>query len=122
MTYRIDAHTNADDATRYRGDSEVETWRGHDPVTLLEHELTERGLLDEAALKAVRDDAEVMAADLRERMNQDPVIDPMDLFAHVYARPTPQLLEQEAQLRAELEAEADGSHEAGPHGPEGAGR
>lgn len=122
VTYRIDAHTNADDATRYRGDSEVETWRGHDPVTLLERELTERGLLDEAALKAVRDDAEVMAADLRERMNQDPVIDPMDLFAHVYARPTPQLLEQEAQLRAELEAEADGSHEAGPHGPEGAGR
>ncbi|MEU8788055.1 pyruvate dehydrogenase (acetyl-transferring) E1 component subunit alpha [Streptomyces sp. NPDC048643] len=122
ITYRIDAHTNADDATRYRGDSEVETWREHDPVTLLERELTERGLLDEAALKAVRDDAEVMAADLRERMNQDPVIDPMDLFAHVYARPTPQLLEQEAQLRAELEAEADGSHEAGPHGPEGAGR
>ncbi|MER5874611.1 pyruvate dehydrogenase (acetyl-transferring) E1 component subunit alpha [Streptomyces sp. NPDC060235] len=122
VTYRIDAHTNADDATRYRGDSEVETWRGHDPVTLLERELTERGLLDEAALKAVRDDAEVMAADLRERMNQDPVIDPMDLFAHVYARPTPQLLEQEAQLRAELAAEADGSHEAGPHGPEGAGR
>ncbi|MET7742664.1 pyruvate dehydrogenase (acetyl-transferring) E1 component subunit alpha [Streptomyces sp. NPDC005385] len=122
VTYRIDAHTNADDATRYRGDSEVETWRGHDPVTLLERELTERGLLDEAALKAVRDDAEVMAADLRERMNQDPVIDPMDLFAHVYARPTPQLLEQQAQLRAELEAEADGSHGAGPNGPEGAGR
>ncbi|MFD6494982.1 pyruvate dehydrogenase (acetyl-transferring) E1 component subunit alpha [Streptomyces sp. NPDC060188] len=122
VTYRIDAHTNADDATRYRGDSEVETWRGHDPVTLLERELTERGLLDEAALKAVRDDAEVMAADLRERMNQDPVIDPMDLFAHVYARPTPQLLEQQAQLRAELEAEADGSPGAGPHGPEGAGR
>ncbi|MFF0184763.1 pyruvate dehydrogenase (acetyl-transferring) E1 component subunit alpha [Streptomyces sp. NPDC005244] len=122
VTYRIDAHTNADDATRYRGDSEVETWRGHDPVALLERELTERGLLDEAALKAVRDDAEVMAADLRERMNQDPVIDPMDLFAHVYARPTPQLLEQQAQLRAELEAEADGSHGAGPHGPEGAGR
>ncbi|MEW2161711.1 pyruvate dehydrogenase (acetyl-transferring) E1 component subunit alpha [Streptomyces sp. NPDC007084] len=122
VTYRIDAHTNADDATRYRGDSEVETWRGHDPVTLLERELTERGLLDEAALKAVRDDAEAMAADLRERMNQDPVLDPMDLFAHVYARPTPQLLEQEAQLRAELEAEADGAHGAGPHGPEGAGR
>jgi pyruvate dehydrogenase E1 component alpha subunit len=83
VTYRIDAHTNADDATRYRGDSEVETWRGHDPVTLVERELTERGLLDEAALQAVRDDAEAMAADLRERMNQDPVLDPMDLFAHV---------------------------------------
>ncbi|MFG2309034.1 pyruvate dehydrogenase (acetyl-transferring) E1 component subunit alpha [Streptomyces sp. NPDC048566] len=122
VTYRIDAHTNADDATRYRGDTEVETWRGHDPVTLLERELVERGLLDDTALKAVRDDAEAMAADLRERMNQDPEPDPMDLFEHVYARPTPQLLEQREQLRAELEAEADGPHGAGPHGPEGAGR
>jgi pyruvate dehydrogenase E1 component alpha subunit len=48
-----------------------------------------------------------MAADLRARMNQDPVLDPMDLFAHVYAEPTPQLREQEAQLRAELAAEAE---------------
>ncbi|MFE1289545.1 pyruvate dehydrogenase (acetyl-transferring) E1 component subunit alpha [Streptomyces sp. NPDC058751] len=122
ITYRIDAHTNADDATRYRGDAEVETWRGHDPVALVESELTERGLLDEAALQAVRDGAEAMAADLRERMNQDPVLDPMDLFAHVYAHPTSQLLEQESQLRAELDAEADGTFGAGPHGPEGAGR
>lgn len=120
VTYRIDAHTNADDATRYRVDSEVETWRAHDPIALLEHELTERGLLDDDAVRAAREDAETMAADLRERMNQDPVLDPMDLFAHVYAEPTPQLREQEAQLRAELAAEAHGSAEE--HGAEGAGR
>ncbi|WP_030320131.1 pyruvate dehydrogenase (acetyl-transferring) E1 component subunit alpha [Streptomyces sp. NRRL B-3229] len=107
ITYRVDAHTNADDATRYRGDAEVETWRGHDPIALLEHELTERGLIDEAGLEAVRQDAEVFAAALRDGMNQDPVLDPMDLFAHVYAEPTPQLREQQAQLRAELDAEHD---------------
>ncbi|MCM1971584.1 MULTISPECIES: pyruvate dehydrogenase (acetyl-transferring) E1 component subunit alpha [Streptomyces] len=107
ITYRIDAHTNADDATRYRADAEVETWRDHDPIALLEHELTERGLLDEAGKQAARDAAEAMAADLRERMNADPVLDPMDLFAHVYAEPTPQLREQQAQLRAELDAEGD---------------
>ena len=27
-TYRIDAHTNADDATRYRDSAEVEAWLG----------------------------------------------------------------------------------------------
>ena len=107
ITYRVDAHTNADDATRYRGDAEVETWRGHDPIALLEHELTERGLIDEAGLEAVRQDAEAFAAALREGMNQDPALDPMDLFAHVYAEPTPQLREQQAQLRAELDAEHD---------------
>jgi 2-oxoisovalerate dehydrogenase E1 component alpha subunit len=115
VTYRMEAHTNADDDKRYRDDTEVEAWRAHDPIALLEHELTERGLLDEDAVRAVREDAEAMAADLRERMNQDPVLDPADLFAHVYARPTPQLLEQEALLRAELDAEA-GRPEDEPEG------
>lgn len=121
VTYRIEAHTNADDATRYRGDSEVETWRAHDPIVLLEKELTERGLLDEEGILAAREAAETMAADLRARMNQDPVLDPMDLFAHVYAEPTPQLREQEALLRAELAAEADTDTAAGSE-PEGGGR
>ncbi|CAL9483080.1 3-methyl-2-oxobutanoate dehydrogenase subunit alpha [Streptomyces sp. enrichment culture] len=107
VTYRVDAHTNADDATRYRGDAEVDTWRDHDPILLLERELTGRGLIDEAGVEAVRQDAESLAAALREHLNRDPATDPMDLFAHVYAEPTPQLREQRAQLRAELEAEAE---------------
>ncbi|MGW3557174.1 pyruvate dehydrogenase (acetyl-transferring) E1 component subunit alpha [Streptomyces sp. NPDC000963] len=107
VTYRIDAHTNADDATRYREAAEVETWRAHDPVLILERELTERGLLDEDGRRAAAEAAETMAADLRERMNADPVLDPMDLFAHVYAEQTTQLREQAAQLRAELEAEGE---------------
>ncbi|MFF3339346.1 pyruvate dehydrogenase (acetyl-transferring) E1 component subunit alpha [Streptomyces flavidovirens] len=105
VTYRIEAHTNADDATRYRGDAEVEAWRAHDPVQLLERELTERGMLDQDAVREAREAAETMAAELRERMNADPVLDPMDLFAHVYAEKTVQLREQEALLRAELDAE-----------------
>ncbi|PRH79324.1 pyruvate dehydrogenase (acetyl-transferring) E1 component subunit alpha [Streptomyces solincola] len=107
VTYRIDAHTNADDATRYRGDGEVAAWREHDPVKLLERELTARGLLDEDGVRRTAEDAEAMAARLRERMNADPVLDPMELFRHVYAEPTPQLLEQAAQLRAELDAEEE---------------
>ncbi|MGW7523432.1 pyruvate dehydrogenase (acetyl-transferring) E1 component subunit alpha [Streptomyces sp. NPDC054783] len=115
VTYRIDAHTNADDATRYRGDAEVEAWRAHDPIQLLEHELTERGLLDEAGIEAARKDAETMAASLRERMNRDPELDPMALFDHVYAETTAQLREQRALLRAELEAEQErhGEQEGG---------
>jgi len=110
ITYRIEAHTNADDATRYRGETEVEAWRAHDPIALLEHELTERGLIDEAGIRAARDAAETMAAELRAHMNQDPVLDPMDLFSDVYAEPTSQLREQRDQLAAELAAEREGTH------------
>lgn len=52
VTYRIEAHTNADDATRYRVDTEVEAWRDHDPIQLLEAELTSRGFLDDSAKEA----------------------------------------------------------------------
>ncbi|MFI2617343.1 pyruvate dehydrogenase (acetyl-transferring) E1 component subunit alpha [Streptomyces sp. NPDC018584] len=112
VTYRMEAHTNADDATRYRRDAEVDAWHDHDPILLLERELTERGLLDDDIRRQAAQDAETMAADLRERMNQDPLLDPMDLFTHVYAEQTSHLREQAAQLRAELAAaseEADAS-------------
>ncbi|MGH4035153.1 pyruvate dehydrogenase (acetyl-transferring) E1 component subunit alpha [Actinomycetota bacterium Odt1-20B] len=121
VTYRMDAHTNADDATRYRVDAEVDAWRAHDPILLLERELTERGLLDDEAIRTAREDAEALAADLRERMNQDPVLDPMDLFTHVYAEQTSQLREQAAQLRAELEASAEDAGETGGTGEAGHG-
>ncbi|MBI0383634.1 pyruvate dehydrogenase (acetyl-transferring) E1 component subunit alpha, partial [Streptomyces albiflaviniger] len=106
VTYRIEAHTNADDATRYRPDSEVEAWRAHDPIALLEEAMRDRHLLDDEGARAARESAERLAADLRTRMHQDPVLDPMALFEHVYADRTSQLREQAAQLRAELDAEA----------------
>ncbi|MCG7526479.1 pyruvate dehydrogenase (acetyl-transferring) E1 component subunit alpha [Streptomyces sp. OfavH-34-F] len=107
VTYRMDAHTNADDATRYRGAGEVDLWRDHDPVLLLERELTGRGLLDDAGREEARASAERMAAQLRDRMNADPVLDPMSLFTHVYEEQTAQLREQAARLREELDAEND---------------
>jgi pyruvate dehydrogenase E1 component alpha subunit len=113
VTYRIEAHTNADDDTRYRSEAEVAAWREHDPVALLERELLARGLLDQAGVREAAERADRLAGDLRDRMNQEPVLDPEDLFAHVYARPTPQLREQAARLRAELEAEHAGERQAG---------
>ncbi|WP_037911489.1 pyruvate dehydrogenase (acetyl-transferring) E1 component subunit alpha [Actinacidiphila yeochonensis] len=110
VTYRMDAHTNADDATRYRDEEEVAAWRGHDPVDLLERELAGRGLLDAELRRRAADAAEAFAADLRERMSAPVEPDPAELFAHVYAEPTPQLRRQEAQLRAELAAEREQEH------------
>jgi len=106
VTYRMDAHTNADDATRYRDAAEVEAWREHDPVALMERELRSRELLDDAGVRQAAETAEAMARDLRERMNQDPELQPMDLFEHVFEHRTAQLEQQARQLRAELDATA----------------
>ncbi|MFR9723432.1 pyruvate dehydrogenase (acetyl-transferring) E1 component subunit alpha [Streptomyces sp. MS19] len=94
VTYRLDAHTNADDATRYRPPEEVAAWRERDPLTLLAHDLRAHGLLTDEAERAARADAETHAAGLRAALTADAAPDPADLFAHVYATPTPHLREQ----------------------------
>jgi 2-oxoisovalerate dehydrogenase E1 component alpha subunit len=104
-TYRLDAHTNADDATRYRDPTEVDDWLRRDPIARLERWLRDEGLIDDAFVSTVAQQAEVLAADLRERLSVDLALDPMSLFDNVFATPTPQLLEQRAMVEAELEAE-----------------
>jgi len=106
-TYRLDPHTNADDATRYRDASEVDDWTRRDPIARLEAWLRSEDLIDTAFVASVAQEAEAFAADIRERMSVEPVIDPMSLFDNVFARPTPQLLEQRAMVRAELDADGE---------------
>ncbi|MET8255265.1 pyruvate dehydrogenase (acetyl-transferring) E1 component subunit alpha [Micromonospora sp. NPDC005197] len=106
-TYRMEPHTNADDASRYRDGAEVDAWRDRDPLARLQAYLRARGVLDDAAVAEVAEQAEAYAADLRTRMNTQPTVDPLSLFDHVYAEPTPQLVEQREQVRAELAAARD---------------
>jgi pyruvate dehydrogenase E1 component alpha subunit len=105
LTYRVDAHTNADDATRYRGEDEVDAWRAHDPLLLMRRQLEGDGLLDAATEGAIDTTAEDLAAGLRARLGADPVTDPLELFAHVYQEPTQQLAQQRRLLSGELAAE-----------------
>ncbi|MGD6978992.1 MULTISPECIES: thiamine pyrophosphate-dependent dehydrogenase E1 component subunit alpha [Citricoccus] len=104
-TYRIQAHTNADDATRYREDAEVQEWLAKDPVKRMRTYLTDRGLLTEELQSRYEQEAEDIASALREGMNRESTPDPQDLFAHVYSVPTPQLAEQSAMLAEELSRE-----------------
>lgn len=105
-TYRIEAHTNADDATRYRTDDEVAAWRERDPLDRITAYLRRTGLLDDVRAAEIEDAAERAAADLRDRL---PASEPPAhgaLFEHVYAAPTAQLREQAEVLRDELAEEA----------------
>jgi pyruvate dehydrogenase E1 component alpha subunit len=107
ITYRIEAHTNADDATRYRDAHEVEYWLKRDPLTRLRAYLTSAGLLTEDDIAGIDRDAETQAAELRNRMNLDTVHDPADLFKYVYAEQTAELSRQYVELAAELAASED---------------
>lgn len=113
-TYRMQAHTNADDATRYRADDEVTAWAAKDPLVRLEAYLRAEGVLDDARAAAFVDAAEQVARRTREGINQDVEPDPEDLFRFVYSRPTPQLVEQLAMVRDELGREVETLPGAGP--------
>jgi 2-oxoisovalerate dehydrogenase E1 component alpha subunit len=102
LTYRMEAHTNADDATRYRSDAEVAAWRERDPVDRLERLLTARGLLGADAREGLAAEAEQLAARVRDGMAEETELDPLELFEHVYAEPTAQLRAQRAALAEEL--------------------
>ncbi|RCW39715.1 pyruvate dehydrogenase E1 component alpha subunit [Halopolyspora algeriensis] len=106
LTYRMDAHTNADDATRYRLGDEVDLWRERDPLDRLAALLRESGLLDDASAHAVDEEAEGLAADVRAQLGTDVHLNPDELFAHVHAEPT-RLREQADLLAEELPAEQE---------------
>jgi pyruvate dehydrogenase E1 component alpha subunit len=104
-TYRMQAHTNADDDTRYRERAEVQAWVQRDPLLRLRAHLSQAGQLDDATEAAVADEAERTAAALRDAMNRDVRPDPEDLFRFVHAERTPQLREQWDLLQDELARE-----------------
>jgi 2-oxoisovalerate dehydrogenase E1 component alpha subunit len=102
LTYRIEAHTNADDATRYREQAEVETWLQRDPIDRLTTYLRGRGLIDDDSVAAVVAEGETQSAMLRAVMNADVDGDPLELFEHLLASKTAALREQRRLLADEL--------------------
>lgn len=101
VTYRVKPHTNADDATRYRTADEVEPWLARDPLLRMRTWLRAQGMLGEGDDAEIHAHAESVAVRVRGRIVADAQPHPEDLFAYVYATPTPQLREQAQQLAAE---------------------
>lgn len=102
-TYRMQAHTNADDDTRYRERDEVQAWLARDPLLRLRAHLTATGVLDDETEARFAAGAEEIAAAMRTALNTDADLNPEDLFAHVTAHRSPQREEQWQLLRDELE-------------------
>jgi pyruvate dehydrogenase E1 component alpha subunit len=101
VTYRVQAHTNADDAARYRQSAEVEYWRRRDPIDRLGRYLKAIGKLDEGVEAEIDEECERYCELMRAQFAEEPSYDPDEMFEHVYAEPTPQLLAQREMLRAE---------------------
>jgi pyruvate dehydrogenase E1 component alpha subunit len=107
VTYRLEAHTTADDQTRYRRSEEIAAWQQRDPLTGFLDRLRAAGVVDDAFVAEIDAEGEVIAARMRDALFEAPDGDPREMFDHVYAAPTPALLRQRALLDGELAAEED---------------
>lgn len=99
LTYRMGAHTTADDPTKYRTDDEVATWTARDPITRYRTWLERRG-----AAAAFFDEVDQLAADtaadVRRRALELTAPPREAMFAHVYSEPHALMVEQLAWLDA----------------------
>lgn len=95
-TYRMGAHTTADDPTKYRSDAETAAWAAKDPIARLEKYLRAGGMLDEAFEAGVQKDADALAARIREACMAMPDPQPESMFAHVYSHEHAQVAEERA--------------------------
>ncbi|GAC1337901.1 MAG: pyruvate dehydrogenase (acetyl-transferring) E1 component subunit alpha [Candidatus Dormibacteria bacterium] len=104
VTYRMEAHTTADDHSRYRSADEVAQWQERDPLPRMLAVLTDRGLADQDFADEVTAAGEALAEQMRAALYGAASGDPLEMFEHVYTTMTPQLQAQRAQLQAELAA------------------
>ena len=94
LTYRIGAHSTADDAGRYRDDAEVQEARGFDPIARFRTWLLASGHVDDTAVSAFEDEAEALVGSVRTEIVAQPAPPAEWMFDWVYAEP-PAILERQ---------------------------
>ena len=100
VTYRMAAHSTADDASRYQPPDEIASWHDADPIERLRAWLTSKGAADPSFLEAVDAEARALAARTRNGVLAMEPRPAEELFAWVYADLPPDLVRQrDAVLR-----------------------
>jgi 2-oxoisovalerate dehydrogenase E1 component alpha subunit len=98
MTYRIGSHTTADDASRYRTDEEVASWRERDPIERLRRFLISTGAIDDAFVTATEAEAAEWVSKVRAELTALGPPPPSEVFDHTFAEPPATVLRQREEL------------------------
>ncbi len=105
VTYRMGAHTSADDPTRYREESELQAWALKDPVRRYEARLREQRVLDDQAIAEIHSEADGLAQAMRAGLTHMMAPPPAAaLFDRVYANPPDGFRNERDEFIASLES------------------
>ena len=113
VTYRMEVHTTADDPKRYRDEEEVEKWAGRDPIQRLRDYLEAEDLLSKEDVEAMDEEFEKEIDDAWEQTKEriaELEKEPLAIFDHHYAEPTPELRRQREWLEQWLESRQERDH------------
>jgi len=103
FTYRMSAHTTADDPTKYRLSADEEAWISRDPLIRLEKHLRAAGLADDEFFEALAAEGQAMAEKLRADVLAMSSPGFTDAFTDVYAEAHP-LIQEELEFHRRYEA------------------
>src|SRR5205823_984479 len=98
ITYRIGAHTTADDPSRYRDPAEVEFWRTKDPIARMKRFLMKRDLLTEEQDQQLIEAIEAEINQATTEAEAMPLPQPDAFFDWTAASLSPRLEEQRQDL------------------------
>jgi pyruvate dehydrogenase E1 component alpha subunit len=96
QTYRIGAHTTADDPTRYVEPAELERWKKRDPIERVQKYLAAQGKWNDDTAKGWDDEIRDQVEEAFAKAAAHPPPRAEQLYEHLYARPTPALERQRA--------------------------
>ncbi len=102
LTYRMGDHTTADDASRYRPAAEVQAWEERSPLTRLRRFMEREGLWEQTAEDELREEVDRRIDEEVRALEARPPLDPLFVFAHMYAEMPWNLREQMELLRTEV--------------------
>jgi len=111
LTYRMESHTTADDATRYRPGEDLDYWRQRDPVDRMKKFLTAQKLWSPKKEQAL---AEECAAEVEAgvaALESMPAPDPRDIVSYMFKDLPWNLREQREALSREIGAREVGASE-----------
>ncbi|RNL59799.1 pyruvate dehydrogenase (acetyl-transferring) E1 component subunit alpha [Arthrobacter oryzae] len=94
FTYRVGAHTTADDPTKYRESAEEAAWRAKDPLERLAKYLRAEGLADDAFFAQVQTAGDELAAYVRKTTYDLETPDIRTAFANTYVEAHPLVAEE----------------------------
>jgi 2-oxoisovalerate dehydrogenase E1 component alpha subunit len=102
VTYRMGAHSTADDRTRYQPAEEIEQWKALDPIERYRKFLDMEGLADDAFYGEVDAEASALAAEIRTGIQGAPPRPADEMFDWVFDDLPPHLARQKDEVARQM--------------------